>query len=529
MPSKNQIEEILRDCLAADPSLREREDELRPIIKALLESKPDTRFSTEFADRLHDALANERQKRNGKIRVTPSPFGAMKLKPIAFPIVGSLALVAVFALLLVQKPPGAKTSTVATVQQPKPHGMQIAKVADGAFGPLAATTVQATRPLMADGYEEGRNAAGAAPMAAPSAAMGMDTAVSAHSQNGGGGTASSSKMAAIMPVQQPVNYRYVYKGELPPIDAKIAVYRHVKGLTSGNLLPSFGNITGGLMDGSHFSSGALQSLNVVEDRDYGYGIFLDATEGGISMNQNWQRWPHPESKCRDEACYQQYQLKPDQMPADDVVIGVAEDFIKEYGIDRSALGKPSINSDWRIRPMGVAADMPLYVPDVVSVSYPYLIDGKTVQDESGNVNGVTVNVDVREKKVDGLWGLLTNRYEQSSYDAETDTARLLKFVSNGGLYPVYDDSSAKTVEIALGEPEVVLVAYWKDNGDGTGQNLYVPTLRFTVQNPPADQPWFRKAVTVPLSKDLLDQADKQAAGQGGGVPTPVMYMKDGVK
>ena len=80
------------------------------------------------------------------------------------------------------------------------------------------------------------------------------------------------------------------------------------------------------------------------------------------------------------------------------------------------------------------------------------------------------------------------------------------------------------MDIELGNPEVVLTSYWKDNGDGTGgQMLYVPALRFAVLNPPKDQPWFRKAVTVPLAKDLLDQAE----ANNNGYPTPIMYMKGG--
>jgi hypothetical protein len=528
MPTKKQVEDILRDCIAADPSLRERQDELRQIISTMLESKPETLFSKDFANRLRAMLSEERQKRTSKIRSKPSFFDFMKLKPFALPLAGSLALVAVFAVLLTQKPMGTKTQTLATAMKTVTPGMKISKVAAGAFGTLTSTTAVAVQAPMADGLEAGRPsgapASGAAAMA-PTVLSAPDAAPSAGHVGG-----VTSKMAAMMPIQEPLNYRYVYKGELPAIDPSIDVFRHVKGLPSGGMLSSIGSVTAGLIDGSRFSSGTIQSLNVVEDREFGYMISLDAVEGAISLNQNWQRWPHPESKCRDEACYKQYQLTPEQVPADDAVIGIAEDFIKEFGIDRSALGQPTLNNDWRIRPMGAAADMPIYVPDVVSVTYPLLIGGKPAQDENGSPNGVTINVNVREKKVDGLWGLSTNRYEQSSYAAETDTGRLLKFVAGGGLYAGYVDPSAKTIDIELGAPEIVLTSYWKDNGDGTGQNLFVPALRFPVQNPPADQPWFRKAVTVPLSKDLLDQADAQAAQQGnGGTPTPIMYMKGGVK
>lgn len=538
MPAtKKQIEDILRDCIAADPALEARKDELRPIIKALLESKPDTRFSREFAERLRDALSDERRKRADKISTPTSFFDFMKIKPIILPAAGSLALIAVFAVLLTQKPPGAKTPSLTVADHVAPVGNRISKVGDNAFGPLSATTANVVQQPMADGLEGGHASAAegaatmTAPSAAPSAPLGSDAAISARPRSGfGGGAGVSTKMAAMMPIQQPVNYHYVFKGDLPELAEKIDVYRHVKGLPDGNLMASFGKMTAGLIDGSRFSSGSVQSFSMVEDREFGYMVYVDANEGTVSLNQNWQRWPHPESLCRDEACYQQYQMKPENVPADDQVIGVAEQFIKEYGIDRTALGTPSVNNDWRIRPMGMAADAKLYAPDVVSVTYPLLIDGKPAQDENGSATGVNINVNVRQMKVDGLWGLTTNRYEQSAYAAETDAARLLKYVANGGLYPAYNDPAAKNVDIELGAPEVVLTSYWKDNGDGTGQTLYVPALRFMVQNPPADQPWFRKAVTVPLSKDLLDQADKQAADMGnGGVPTPIMYMKEDVK
>jgi hypothetical protein len=39
-----------------------------------------------------------------------------------------------------------------------------------------------------------------------------------------------------------------------------------------------------------------------------------------------------------------------------------------------------------------------------------------------------------------------------------------------------------------------------------------------VLDKPADQPWFRNAVVIPLAKDLLDLADEQ---NNGGVITPM--------
>ncbi|MFZ5341046.1 MAG: hypothetical protein ACOZBL_00255 [Patescibacteria group bacterium] len=55
---------------------------------------------------------------------------------------------------------------------------------------------------------------------------------------------------------------------------------------------------------------------------------LNFKEGSISLWQNYEKWPRID--CRDEQCYKNNRVKITDIPRDDVLISIADSFVKKY-------------------------------------------------------------------------------------------------------------------------------------------------------------------------------------------------------
>lgn len=474
------IEHFLQDCYAIDPSLKEHEPELRRAIEKLIAAKPDARPDADFVARLRNEVVTNAGRMSASPMNDLRTFFSMRwVAPVG-------ALTAVVLLILVTSP-GGKTPIGDVAPG---DGASSTVAAREGFGPLA--TAQGVNPA----------------------------ALSARGFGGGGGVGLPMAMSEdadakmmIAPVDY-VQYRFVYDGEFPELPADVTVLRRIKGF-SGIQIP---NISGGdVMDLSALSNTRLQSLAIVEDREFGLMAYIDALEGTINLSQNWQKWPHPEQQCVDEACWAQYRMSPEDVPSDEAVIEVADRFMDEYGISREGLGTPEVRNEWCVMYAASIVKEGFTAPDTLSVVYPFVMEGTAAVDESGTSAGIQVNVNLRHMRVDGAWNMSTLSFDRSTYTGETDAERIMKFVNQGGLYAWYDPN-VKIVDVQLGAPELVYLRSWKAREDGTSDDLFVPALRFMVLDKPADQPWFRNAVVIPLAKDLLDLADEQ---NNGGVITPM--------
>lgn len=507
MPIDAHIESIIKDCVAAEPALAGREVELRAIVKALLDAKPDTRFDAAFAARLREQVLAAAA--SGSRKAASSSFfeTLMKRNPFFVLIPGGAALGVLLAVILsyqsVGAPRSAQVAQEVSTFTPA-GGVRIAMLGEGAFGALSSATANegVARP----------QSGGGGPALGIGGGGGVASAVSAP-------TTDSAKMIA---PGEYVAYRYVYKGDMPQLEGTMAAYRRQKGFSAdAGAMSALRPLAGGLIDLAGLQSAKVQSFSAIEDRDFGYVVYVDTVEGMVSLSQNWIKWPHPENACRDEACWSQYRMTPSQIPSDDVILGIASRFLAEYGVSLDAYGTPEVRHEWKAQIAAGADPASVHVPDSVSVVYPLAIAGSRVDDEGGIAQGLVVNVNVRHSRVDGLWGLTSNAYEASQYEIETDAKRLSSFIERGGLWG-WVDPNAKTVEVELGAPETVLTRTWATRADGTGDEILVPALRFPVLNPPADQPWFRKAVVIPLTKQTLDAAQPQDGIGIMPVPTPLM-------
>jgi len=503
--NNEKINKILQDVYAVDKSLEEHEDKLKKIIKRLLESRPNTKFNKDFVRRLRAELMAraaelKKQPQNSLINLI-SNFTLMKKTYYAIGAVVFIALLVIPTMYYFNK--GGKLAELAKTKLA--YETSITKVADKAFGSI---------------YTES---------AALSQADGMGAAEESALVGSGGGQELEGKGAvgtatgeARMIAPQRINYNYIYAGdEFGITEEQMAVYKRIKSDRAGKeLAKSIANIDLGLLDLSKFKNTAISNLNLVEDSQFGYSIYFNLADNSISLYTNWNKWPQPYEECGDlsapqaQDCRNNLRLKIEDVPTDEKLIAIADEFIENYNIDMENYGQPEVLDYWKQNYERAVDKKLAYIPESMQVVYPLIIDNKTVYDESGSKNGLTAEVNIRYNRVAGLRNIVAQSYQSSNYEIETDSQEIIAFAENGGMHRNYQPADpTATVDIKLGAPTLSLIRTWQPVEDQKQRTeLYVPAYIFPITNVSDKTYFYRKNIVVPLIKEMLEQAQDDIIG-----------------
>lgn len=487
------IDAILQDLYAVDAKLRGHEEQLRPLIAKLLAAKPDTKFDAYFAKALRRQLVAVAATQS-----QPSFFTRMQTlvdSKWAYSLGGALTALVLMVPVVYFSLQGAPSRDLASALRDVAE-RSVQSRGSQAFGSLASLAETTSR-----------------------------------SQSGGGGAGSSNPVSdkvdsrmIVPPFQQP--YRFVYGGE--PIqlnDAQLEVFKRIKdmGDTSSVARSLFG-LGGGLIDLSSFGSSSVRTVEFFQDIDEGYSFGVNFTEGTIYVNAVYERWFTDSFNCGRGDCPQPPSLSIGDMPSDSELLAIAQSFVTQHGINVSSYGQPFADQNWRIAYEANKDKEYSYVPDVVDVIYPLVINDQEVRDNSGYPYGLRVQINVRVKKVYGIWGLTTQRYESAQYAAEQDANRIVKLAEQGGLYGFWGEPAPDAREIKLGTPTRVLMQHYLYVA-GTNEELYVPALVFPVLDAPTDM-YVQTHVIVPLIKEVLDNYQLPIMLKEVSVTDPVALPAD---
>ena len=186
--SHHSLDQILADLYALDPTLKAKEDLLRPLVQELLEKKPTVDIDPMFVKRLRTQLITQETT---TLSLFPRFFESMTTAKLQF-AGAALAISAIVAL-------GASM----LVQQPNSSSSLVGKRAFGSLAMLSGQTQQ--------------QETGTANMA------------NVRSQSGGGGGMGSNSVQtdAKMMIWPAYSYQYRYVGDaMPTPPAELPVYRH---------------------------------------------------------------------------------------------------------------------------------------------------------------------------------------------------------------------------------------------------------------------------------------------------------------
>ncbi|MDO8560149.1 MAG: hypothetical protein Q7S23_03930 [bacterium] len=477
---------ILEELYALEPSLRQHETRLREIIAALISAQPQVTVDEAFVRRLRAELL---QRLDGHPQEIRQSFFTLSFMQKFMYAAGGVAL----ATLLI----------VPTMTFLRQRGAPA-----GETGTWSQTAVTA----------RGGNAFGTLSSLAGNMMVARDSSKMAVGLGGGGGVATAERATLSAPSMVApdmiVGYRFVFRGE--PIELKDdqrTVYRRIKGnLPAASSLLGLGS---GLLDLGSFGGAKLQSVNLTQETDDGYQVFVDLQEGMVSINQRYP-YPGPMPEIAGNP------LQPSDLPPDAEVIALATDFLRQHGVPLSGYGEPAIQEEQRLYLMAQEKSVPAYVPEYLNVVFPQLVDGLVVHDEGGNVHGVNVSINVRTRQVGNVWNLTTQQFESSQYAAETDFGRIVKVVQARSFTP--EGSQSKVYDVVLGTPSLAYVKVWRYENNRNDE-LLVPAASFPVLESSKEQPYWSKAIVVPLIKELLEPNPDLPSRGGGVMPLPADALK----
>lgn len=392
--------------------------------------------------------------------------------------------------------------------------VSIAAVGENAFGALAdlsAGSSNATRSSDGSFVATNENAA---------AAQDKVVAPAVVPVQGGGSSGSSTGAADMIYPYEPIYYVYVYKGEtFAQNETKMNVLKRTAGVSNVAASALASVLDFNLFDLGKLDNAKVANMSFSENKEFGYRTDIDLNRGSASIYKNYERWPNNYyAACKGDVCSSSTPAAPltqEELPGDEEIINAANSFLNDYKVDFSAYGTPEVSKSFLNY---TAEGQQLYVPEEISVVYPLIVDSKSVYESYGEINGLNVVYDIRNKKVSSMYNLMTHDYQASAYEAETDVVKILEAAKNvDGVMPMRDDGKEltfKTVEVELGTPTLSLENMWRYEENQSSEYL-VPCLVFPIKNSAEMAAYGRKRVIIPLIKDFINQ-------NNGG---PVMLMK----
>lgn len=519
------IEKILAEIFTVDPELKKFQKQLEATMLEMIKNKPETKFDKVFEEELKAKLLARAEELEKEAKTRPSLWKNLNF----WRGLSLAATAAVFALVFLMPAIKSGQISVPVLKSGSPLNvisgvMNIEKAGERAFGNLAGGSPSPSEANFEQAVSSYAPPLGATPQTASSIVR-DSSAAAAIGFGGGGGTSSVAPDMKMMPPQYLTKYNYVYTGEefSLPEEAEVEVLKRLKGYGSENLSPVLDRISFGLLDTSKLSNVKVQYLSLAEDRDGGYVVDLNPYEGVVSMYENWQRMMPVDYGNMP-------QLRESDIPSDDRIIAVANEFLARYGIDIGNYGTPYVGQSWRLGYAGARAE-DIWIPDVMTVQYPLNFSGKEAWEQGGAERaGFMVNVNIRTMKAAGLYGLQAQNFQSSTYAAETDKDRIMKFVLQGDLWPQgnYEEEffQVKEVEVRLGTPSIQYMRYWK-YADTESDELFVPAIVFPViEKIPADEYLYKQVVVIPLVKEILDSV---TAEQNIVPPVPMPLTEPAVE
>ena len=502
-----QVNEILKDLYAIDPSLKEYDEKLKKIIFEIYYNKPEIELNADFKeelkkkvlDKIYEIKRNTEMEKNIAKNKKPNKDNfVMIMKKINYILAGGVATAFVFgAVLYFVNPNGLftnKNSSIADEMKTVNFKLSINNSKDN-FGQL----------FTSDTANGAVNINPSAPMAASVESTRTVASAPAGLAIGGGGSGTvvmdatvNSKMISLP--YTPTTYKYVYNGETNFLD----------NLTEDDLLVlkrdksssvAFDNNSGLInlsdINISKFSNLKINNLSIDEDKEYGYSLYVSPVEGTLSISKNWTKWPQQNY---DKA------LTVDDVPQNDALISAATGFVNNYNIGLENYSTPHVQNDYRILYAQTEDKTNFYFPTISSVVFPLVINNKAVYEQYGDEYGITVGIDLKENKVESVYNIQTLKYESAKYDINKDIATILKVAENTDNYYYGPATDMKLVTLELKDPKIAYTRIYKYENNSSDEYL-VPAVVFTVND--TDNilgAYGRKRVVVPLTKEYIDEA-----------------------
>ena len=521
---QENIKKILEEIYMIDDEMKSHEADLERIIQKLIEEKPDVQIDQVFIKSLKEKImANLDDKQENSTEPKVSFF---TIRNFAFSGVGALIMLLIMIPFAIDK----QFKEFGSVVKTDFSSNKVADIGARAFGFLMTGSSEKTFRNSVQGEMEDGQAQGFV----NSGATGLTFSDSVVSESVASAPMIDSGIVETKMIEPLHNQSYQYKyvgGVIEKLEKDAKVFKRTEGDDFSSLLASsLSNIRFGLFDISRMQNAEMQNLSISEDREFGLNLNINASEGTININKNWQKWQSPDKDCKYEECFERSRLSIDDVPSDDKIFALADKFLSDYGIDMGSYGEAELQDSWRERYAMMEDRDNYYISEEFQVIYPLVIEGQILYDQGGRPSGLTVSVNIRHMKVSSVRTIRANNFESSSYELETNQEKILELVENnystGLIFSDPDDYKdeekvdKKSLIVELGTPSHILLRHWHYNQtEQKSEELFIPALMFPVNNVDEGIRYFnQKSIIIPLVKDVLDKYGENVEPSPGIMP-----------
>jgi len=296
----------------------------------------------------------------------------------------------------------------------------------------------------------------------------------------------------------------VYSGELKlPDEEKLGVFKKITDLNNDQYFSSLlGRFDIRLVDLASFNDVKMQNLSFIQEKPFGYLLYYDLKNGQITISENTNKWPSKIINCQEfdkrsidqEMCILKKQYKFDTIPSDDLLIKIADRFLKDHHIEIGRFGVPFVDKEDFIGK--ISGSEFKKISNEISVVYPFIVDGKPIVDQSGQKMGLQLFINLKHHRVAKVNNLSIQKYEKSLYRINKNIAEILKSAEKGGLNQMVTSPGLKqVVEVYLADPEIGYAQLFNNN-----EELMIPVLIFPVRSS-LESEGIPKTIMVPLVQD----------------------------
>ncbi|MEZ7821130.1 MAG: hypothetical protein QMB51_02370 [Patescibacteria group bacterium] len=500
----NQVNEILFDLYMVDEDLKKYENELKDIILEIYYSRPDTEFDEGFKQNLKEEVlikikSLKRDNLNRKINLSSdlpkesnilifmkkfnyilggAGVSTLAILTIAYFMIrsGQISLqdnsnknVNDLTILNTQNTNSTNKDSADVIEIA--NNFSIKNISSNAFGKLTASSLQ-------EAEDNQRNSGGGA---SPKV-----------------GLLGTSEVAAIDPKTIAYNskyYTYTYSDSKDKLNYDDKGLEVLKRIPSNKSIFNTDSININGVNLLNFKNLTLNNISLDENTNNGYSIYYNANDGSLSINKNWQKWTTTTDK----------QLKISDIPSNEAILKISNDFIANYSIDTKNYGTPEVDNSWKTNYEKSTDKENYYLSNIINVTYPLIINGKPVYESYGNRVGMIVSVDIVNNKVDSVYGIQSQNYESSKYDLETDTSKILEAVKVGGFNNYrYITKDTKEVILNVNNPTIGYVRSYRYD-ENNSYELFIPAMIFTINNTSKDEDIYRENIVIPLTKEAVDE------------------------
>jgi hypothetical protein len=299
-------------------------------------------------------------------------------------------------------------------------------------------------------------------------------------------------------------YNFIYVGnDFPLFPEEVFVYNRIIPELTKDLSGLFRDRQLFLFDLKNFSNIKVNSISVYEDSDYGYSIDFKLKEGLFSVSKNWDKWPRIENICHpnDYDCINSYEITIRDVLSEEEILSISDRFLDHYNICLSNYGEPEVQKNW-LKAYSLSSDPESFnIPEIAYVNYPLKINDNLVYDLNGQKKGITVGVDMREKRASGLSNLFYHHYERSVYKTERNREVILSKLQNYSQAPSNNNlEDAIVFDIEVGTPVLAMMKIWGYNND---ENIYVPAYIFPIISDNGAPYFYKENIAIPAVRDFF--------------------------